>query len=326
MAGASAWVRARFPGETSGDRAAVTEALTRFAIAELRRDPDVSFRHLAAGHDLDAPLVVEGMRNPYDFARAFDPRRDWAVFLEHAGNDLPETAFERGLDVIDAYLVWLEGAGLLDAGRVRRYRFADHRPGLDEAVADLLAALPRPAAEPPVRPAFVHAEVPPLRVHVRKELLFGGDPAYLGQLQPATVFAVSSYPGFAPTFQILVADGAVFSFIPVHGLVDPTLRAGPELELADLVYHDCKSAEICVHAYAALAGDVLCYFKRRDLWLAGRYLFTVDWHTGNELLHLVALANGQYALLPHHKLKFGSGHAPGFAPYKKVRPEWKVGE
>ena len=197
VASASAWVRARFPGELSDDRAEATRALTAFATAELVRDPAVSYRHLAAAHDLSASLVVEAMRNPYDFVRAFDAREDHAVFLDHAGNDLPVTLFERGLEVIDAYLAWLRAAGLLEEGRVHRYRFAEFRPGLDFAAADLLAALPRPIAAAP-RPAFVHAEVPPLRVHVRKELLHGGDAQYAGQLEPATVFAVSSYPGFAP--------------------------------------------------------------------------------------------------------------------------------
>jgi hypothetical protein len=82
--------------------------------------------------------------------------------------------------------------------------------------------------------------------------------------------------------------------------------------------------QISVHDLAALRGPVRCYFKRRDLWMPGRYLFTIDWYTTNELLHAIALANGQYALLPNHKIKFGD-QPPGFAPYKKMRLEWSVG-
>jgi hypothetical protein len=150
------------------------------------------------------------------------------------------------------------------------------------------------------------------------------DPARVGELRPCTAFSISSYPGNAPTFQILLADGAVFSYIPAPALIDPQRAAEPVLELADLVYHDCRSVEICVNRFDALAGRVLCLFKRRDLWLAGTYLFTVDWYTGNDLLHGVALANGQLALLPNHKIKFGD-HPPGFEPYKKIRREWVTG-
>ena len=39
----------------------------------------------------------------------------------------------------------------------------------------------------------------------------------------------------------------------------------PELALADLVYHDCKSVEISAHVFDALRGPVLAFFKHRDL-------------------------------------------------------------
>ena len=121
-------------------------------------------------------------------------------------------------------------------------------------------------------------------------------------------------------------DGAVFSYVPPSALVDPArLGADADLELADLVYFDCPDEQLVVHRHAALDGEVLAYFKRPDRWVAGRYLFTIEWWTGNHLAHAVALASGQYAVLPHHKLKFGSGHAAGFEPYKKIRKVWKVG-
>jgi hypothetical protein len=159
---------------------------------------------------------------------------------------------------------------------------------------------------------------------VRAEYLYNMDPARVGELRPCTAFTLSSYVGNAPTFQVLLGDGAVFSYVPPHALVDPERRAKPELPLADLVYHDCKSVDIAVQALDALRGPVLAFFKNRDLWLAGSYLFTIDWYTGNEMLHCVSLVNGQYALLPSHKLKFGD-HPPGFEPYKKIRREWSVG-
>ena len=322
--GASAWVRERF-----ADRDTPVEVMTRFAIDELRRDPNISVASLRARVVTGEPCVIEGMRNPYDFTCSFDPRTDHAVVLDHAGGS-PPTAFERGLDVIRQYLAWLEEAGLLDAGRVHVYTFADYgtigEPApntLEHAIVDFVSRAPRPAPREPQVTARVHAEIPPLRTHVRAEYLFGMDPARLGELRPCTAFTVSSYVGSAPTFQIVLDDGAVFSYVPPNALVEPPLR-DPVLELADLVYHDCKSIEIAVSTFTALRGPVLAFFKRRDLWLAGTYLFTMDWYTGNEMLHGVALANGQYALLPSHKLKFGD-HPPGFEPYKKIRRDWVTG-
>lgn len=333
--GASAWVRERFPEprlpETAppADRARYVDAITAFALAELRRDPHVSVAALRARLAGDEPAVIEGMRNPYDFTCSFDPRTDHAVFLALDGAP-PGTAFERGLDVIRGYLAWLEDTGLLAAGRVHAYRFAsygtigvDAPHTLEHAILDFIGRAPRVAPVAPAAVARVHVQIPPIAAHVRAEYLYNMDPTRTGELRPCTAFTISSYTGNAPTFQILLADGAVFSYVPPDALVHPPVTE-PALELADLVYHDCKSVDIAVQAFEALRGPVLAYFKRRDLWLAGTYLFTIDWYTGNELLHCVALANGQYALLPSHKLKFGD-HPPGFEPYKKIRREWTVG-
>lgn len=320
--GASAWVRKRFPA------GADVAQMTAFAIAELRRDPDVSVAALRSDLRADEDAVIEGMRNPYDFTCTFDPRTDHAVFLELASG-APPTAFETGIDVIGQYLGWLEETGLLDAGRVHRYRFGgygtvgvDEPDTLEHAIVDFIARAPRGDREARVA-ARVHVQIPPIPMHVRAEFLYNMDPARVGELRRCSVFSVSSYLGNAPTFQILLDDGAVFSYVPPHALVNPPV-VEPVLELADLTYHDARSIDIAVQAFDALRGPVLAYFKRRDLWLAGSYLFTIDWYTGNDMLHVVALANGQIALLPSHKLKFGD-HPPGFEPYKKIRREWITG-
>ena len=315
--GASAWVRERFPGGG-------VEAMTKFAIEALRQDPNVSVASLRSRVTAGEPCVIEGMRNPYDFTCTFDPRTDHAVFLDLTSGG-PPTAFERGLDVIRNYLDWLEGAGLLDAGRVHAYSFAaygaigDATPNtLEHAIVDFIARMPR-AEAPAITPARVHAQIPVFATNVRAEYLYNMDPQRVGELRPCTVFTVSSYVGNAPTFQILLGDGAVFSYVPPNALVDA--QREPVLELGDLVYHDCKSVDIAVSVFEILRGPVLAYFKKRDLWLAGSYKFTIDWYTGNEMLHCVSLVNGQFALLPSHKLKFGD-HPPGFEPYKKIRREW----
>jgi hypothetical protein len=320
--GASAWVREVFPKGSDID------VMTKFATEQLRANPNISVASLRSRLAPDAHAVIEGMRNPYDFTCSFDPRTDHAVILDYTG--APEsTAFERGIDVIRDYLAWLEGAGLLDAGRVHLYRFADYgaigdpKPDtLEHAIVDFIAHVPRPEPQPPSTLARVHVQIPPIHTHVRAEYLYNMDPAHVGQWRRCVAFTVSSYVGNAPTFQILLEDGAVFSYVPPSALGD---NVTDPLELADLVYHDCKSVEIAVQAFDALRGPVLAYFKRRDEWRPGSYLFTIDWYAGNEMLHCVALANGQYALLPSHKLKFGD-HPPGFEPYKKLRREWVTGE
>jgi hypothetical protein len=348
---ASEWVRKRFPPATFADRQSLVNALTRFAVAELRRDPEVCVEYIRRHHDLSSFHVIEGVRNPHDFVHLFDPRRDSAVFLEHTGNDLTPTAFEGGLAVIRAYLDYLRGAEMLEGLKVFLYSYpALYEPGggpcrlgqesepgvvavtsLDAAIHDFLhrwrALHPdgdsAPASPAAAEPRRVHADIPPIKTFIRGEYLYDMDLSHAGEFVPCTAFAVSSYQGSVPTFKVLLADGAVFSYVPPSALVDRDRAAGEPLALADLAYHNCPGGDICVSSFAELQGTVHAFLRRRNEWMDGTYRFTIDWYDGNDLLHLIALANGQYAFLPNHKVKFKDGTRE-FKPYRKMHTEWKV--
>src|SRR4051812_23127630 len=73
---ASEWVRQRFPPASFPDRQAFVEAITRFSIEELNRNPRACVEHLRTHHDLSRFVVLEGVRNPHDFVHLFDPRTD----------------------------------------------------------------------------------------------------------------------------------------------------------------------------------------------------------------------------------------------------------
>jgi hypothetical protein len=349
---ASEWVRKRFPPAPFADRQALVDALTRFSVAELRRDPQVCVDYIRAHHDLRRFHVVEGVRNPHDFIHLFDPRQDRAVFLEYTTNELRPTAFEGGLQVIRGYLDYLTNSGLVDGASRLVYRYPDLyepagrplepgreiEPGviavssLDAAIQDFLHRRRRllPAADgtvpsegPPPQPRRVHADIPPVKTFLRGEYLYDMDLSHAGEFVPCTAFAISSYEGSAPTFKVLLADGTVFSYVPPSALIDKDKPSGDVLELADLAYHNCPSGDVCVCTFAELAGPVSAFLRRQGKWMGGTYLFTIDWYTGNDLLHLIALDNGQYAFLPNHKVKFRDGTRE-FKPYKKMHQEWKV--
>lgn len=170
----------------------------------------------------------------------------------------------------------------------------------------------------------VHADIEPFSVHLREEYLYDMDPAKCGNYLPCTVFALTSYAGHVPTFMVTLADRSVFSYMPASALLridklDSTLT----LSLSELVYHNCPKEQFAVHSHKHLRGPVSCLIKQRSLWLGGKYVLTMDWGTGNEMLHLIDLNNGQFAFLPHHKLQFRSG-ASSLAPYRKSFSTWKV--
>ena len=322
---ASEWFRKTFLQQGPSDRQAFTDAITAFTIQTLREDPDLNLRYLSSRHDLSRPCVVEGFRNPRDFIRLFDYRQDRVVFLRCEETDLRETDFEGGIQVMRSYLRYLLDCGLLreeQMVQIEMARFAH----IEMAAARYLATLPQQemrelAQVPAGKAARIHAEVDPVPVRVRQEFLYDMDPAKAGTYVHGRIFSVSSYQGHLPTFQVLLDDGSVFSYLPAHALVAPDQDPSVELDAEDLTYHPSPAGDIHVTSYKALQGPVQVFLRRRDLWVRGRYVLTIDWHEGNDLLHLVVLDSGHVALLPQHKVKFGDA-AQSLEPYRKLHQEW----
>ncbi|MGE0709992.1 MAG: hypothetical protein AB7N76_25935 [Planctomycetota bacterium] len=130
------------------DRLAFVTEASRRSVEALRRDPDIVVRHLRerlSGLE-ERPVVLEGFRNPRDFAHLFDWRRDVAVSLVRDENPVPSGAFEAGLDVIAAYLKWATEVGILDAGRW--IRCAHATDDLEDRAAEVVVALRALVATP----------------------------------------------------------------------------------------------------------------------------------------------------------------------------------
>lgn len=302
-----------------------TDAITAFTLEVMRRDPDFNLSHLRGAHDLDQNCVIEGFRNIRDFAILFNPLEDRAVLLRCDETELRATNFEEGIALIDKYMAYLHNIGMVDRCQYHRVTMASFREIEQWAAAALgWMKIPDP------KPRRVHAELdPPLRVSVRAEFLHDMDPSRRGEFVPGRAFTVSSYPESMPTFQVLLDNGSVFSYLPVHALVSMASCASEDaasgaldLPAEDLCYHACRSGNVCVHRYRELDGPLQAYFRRSDRWVKGQYVLTLEWYEGNDLLHLCALEQGQYAFLPQHKITFGLGAPRELPPYRKLHAEW----
>ncbi len=351
---ASEWVRQRYQGpRPEHGRQAYVEAITRFSQTQLADNPAACVDFIRARYPVrSGGCVIEGLRNPHDLVHLLRPERDLVIVLHYDANPLIPTPFEAGgIKVIVEYLHWLVASGIMPKQHLYEIRLdaltgqsgpcseRDQIPGppdaqpcwsLDEVTiftqVFVERSLPVLPGQPPVR-GFIHADITPLRVWVRAEYLYDMDPSHQGQYEPGMAFSVSSYQGEAITFQVYLDNGGIFSYLPpsallladpAHGLLEPNLG------LEDLIYKNCPTNEIVVHVHQALQGSVDAYFVRQGLWLSGVYLFTVEWHTANELFHAIALANGQVAFLPQHKLRFGTtSHGP-LPPYRKLHADFTV--
>jgi hypothetical protein len=170
----------------------------------------------------------------------------------------------------------------------------------------------------------VHVPVDLISCGVKEEFLYNQKKGH-GNFIKGKIFSVSSYKNHALTFQVLLENGGVFSYIPIQAIVDIE-KYKPDTEPLtpkDLLYHDCHDDEICIHDYPALQGPVQIYFRKKQAWLEGQYLFTIDWYRGNELLHMLKVENGQFCALPSHKVLFGEKERV-LPLYEKMKQIWSV--
>lgn len=330
----SEWVKRRFGEFTgtgaSGDKAAYTAAITAYSRQALRADPRACVSYLRHRYDLDgAALVVEGLRNPHDFHQLFRPERDVAIVLQFR-DSAGSSSFEiGGVRLIRDGLQWLVEQQVLESDRFLSFSVgtvADMRGVTEQVLAHPAVAAAARAPDPASTPSGrVHHEIPPLRAWLRAEFLHDLDPRHAGSYVPCHIFSVSSYAGHLPTLQALLDDGSVFSYLPPQAfrLLPPEDAAAPAAEPADLVYHACPLHEFSLHRHAALSGPVQAYLRRTARWLRGRYLFTIEWHLGNDLLHAIALESAQLAFLPQHKLRFGVSDTQPLPAYRKLHAEWR---
>lgn len=333
----SEWIKARYaPSDAaSKDTQTYIDEITALSLRCLAENPDACVNFIRAKYDVaEGGLVIEGLRNPRDFTMLYRPDVDVVIFLNHASVK-SATLFEQGgVDAIMGNVAWMEVHGIarpkstdeitIDTFKREPLAEPSRQFDLDDAMDQAVWFARRTMIER-TSPRVVHAELPRTKAWVENRVLYNDDPEREGWT-PCTVVGVSSYVGHTPTFSVLTDDGAMFSYIPIHRLrhTSPRKDIDERMALDDLVYHDSREGRIVATQYRSLVSPrvLVATFKRTGRRCDARYVASIDWYDGNDLLHFVALANGQFALLPSHKLQFGIGELPN---YKKLRAEWRVG-
>lgn len=124
-------------------------------------------------------------------------------------------------------------------------------------------------------------------------------------LTPGKIIGITLYPGHSPTFIVELEGGYLWYYIPpTHCFATSNVASRPQL--ADVTYHNCPAEEFEIHA---LPYDrVAVYLKTCNFWCDGKYLFTIDWWTGNDLLNLIALDCGWFCFMPNHKTNVAGEH------------------
>ena len=184
--------------------------------------------------------------------------------------------------------------------------------------------------------SHTHHEIPSFSAYLYKSFLQEGDNSENNNFIKCEVYAVSSYSGHAITFKVLLDDGSMFDYIPIHAIRENNPAANEslvDLDMSDLVFQkNCPDNTMTIHKFKFLTEklnhtNMWCWFKHKNLWLlVTRYVCSIDWPEDNHSGHLVFLENGQMALVPNHKALFSLTKPKQFPNYKKIRSSWIIKE
>lgn len=98
--------------------------LSDFAAGMLQRNPGCHADHLQCLIEEAAqPCVIEGERNPIEFAKLYDPRRDMVIFLNREDMEAYDTTIERGIPVIEQQVRWCVNNGIAPVASVFKTGF-----------------------------------------------------------------------------------------------------------------------------------------------------------------------------------------------------------
>ena len=106
--------------------------ISAHAAQTLANNPDCHREHLEKLiKDENGPCVVEGERNPVEFAKLYDPAKDMVFLIDRVDVEKYDTVIERGLDAIERIVRWNVSTGIAPKNSVTRVIF-----GLDEIRAE----------------------------------------------------------------------------------------------------------------------------------------------------------------------------------------------
>ena len=192
--------------------------------------------------------------------------------------------------------------------------------------------------------SYLNANIPPIYCKVRKEYLYDLDKKYNKQSEECVVFAITSIPGRAILFNIMLSNGACYWRLPISAFFQKRYDRAevPDMQIHELELWNSFSYYPCVSTFDWLIGENAQYMGIDKKLRRGSYLFTVDWaHPDPNILdvehseipqehkcaHILALDNGNYAAQPNNRLLWSVSSYTSFKgvpDYKVQTTEWNA--
>lgn len=98
--------------------------ISEFAARQLEKNPECHLTHLERLlQESPQTYVIEGERNPLEFARLYDPKQDMVIFVNRTDMEKYDTLIERGIAVIEQQMRWCVSTGIAPQDSVIKLSF-----------------------------------------------------------------------------------------------------------------------------------------------------------------------------------------------------------
>ena len=191
--------------------------------------------------------------------------------------------------------------------------------------------------------SYLNANIPPTYCKVRKEYLYDLKDHH-GETEDCVLIAITSIPGRAILFNIMLPNGACYWRLPISAFFQKSYdRANvPDMQAHELELWNSFSYYPSVSTFDFLIGEKGKYFGIDKKFYYGKYLFTIDWaHPESNILdvehsevpdehkcaHILALDNGNFAAQPNNRILWNiSSYTTNnnIPDYKVQSTEWNV--
>lgn len=157
---------------------------------------------------------------------------------------------------------------------------------------------------------------------VKKQYLYNLESG-MGEYEVGHIISFNSYKGHQPTFDVLLTNGAVYSYLPIDAITTDNLNCKAEEYPCPIL---CPSATVIIRDMPILSKKYVQVFDRDRKWFSFATLIKmIEWPNDNELIYLVELNSAQLAFVPNHKILFTNKRikVDQLPNYKKLQKEWK---
>ena len=160
----------------------------------------------------------------------------------------------------------------------------------------------------------LNANIPPIECYVRGNFLRNQEDSH-DLYFPCVIFGVASIPGRSPLFHLMMEDGGLWWRMPINAFC--TKPGVPEVDIHNLVLWNSFSPFVSVTQFNNLKNMVIYYTDRNKNKIKGKYLFTLDWYSGDsnrlddgysenpgqhKCGHVIQRDDGNFAIQPNNRV------------------------